>query len=41
MTRRECAEALYRQGLPKVFMVSDGPLMRDAIARGELHQIAR
>ena len=38
LSRRECAEALYRQGLPKVFLVSDGPVMRDAMARGALHR---
>ncbi|MBT9290971.1 FAD-dependent oxidoreductase [Prosthecodimorpha staleyi] len=38
LDRRQCAEALYRQGLPKVFLVGDGPLMRDAIARGLLHR---
>jgi hypothetical protein len=38
MTRQECADALCRQGLPKVFLVSDGPLMRAAIAEGRLHR---
>jgi hypothetical protein len=38
LSRRECAEALYRQGLPKVFLVADGPVMREAIARGDLHR---
>jgi hypothetical protein len=38
MTVAEAAEALYEQGLPKVFLTSDGPLMRDAIARGTLHR---
>jgi hypothetical protein len=38
MTPRECAEALYRQGLPKAFLVGDGPLMRAAIERGDLHR---
>ena len=33
----ECAQALYDQGLPKVFLIADGPLMRQAIASGELH----
>ena len=37
MTRQQCAQALYDQGLPKVFLVADGPLMQAAIARGELH----
>lgn len=38
MSRAECAQALYRQGLAKVFLVADGPVVRDAIARGELHR---
>ena len=38
MTVPEAAEALYQQGLPKVFLTSDGPLMRDAIAKGTLHR---
>jgi hypothetical protein len=38
MTVEQAAEGLHRQGLAKVFMVSNGPLMRDAIARGELYQ---
>ncbi|WP_293863330.1 FAD-dependent oxidoreductase [uncultured Alsobacter sp.] len=38
LSRAECAAALYRQGLPKVFLVSDGPVMRDAMARGALHR---
>lgn len=37
MSRAECARALYDQGLAKVFFVSDGPLMKQAIADGELH----
>ena len=37
MSPKECAAALYRQGLPKVFLTASGPLMRDAIARGEMH----
>lgn len=37
MTRAQCAQALYDQGLPKVFFVSDGPLMQQAIADGDLH----
>lgn len=37
MTRAECAQALYEQGLAKVFFVADGPLMQGAIARGDLH----
>ena len=32
MTEQGGAEGLTRQGLPKVFLVSNGPLMRDAIA---------
>jgi len=38
LSKAECAEALYRQGLPKVFLVSNGPLMAEAIARGEMYQ---
>ncbi len=38
LSPRECAEALYRQGLPKLFVVANGPVMRDAIAAGELHR---
>jgi len=37
LTPAECALALYRQGLPKLFVVADGPLMRSAIASGALH----
>ncbi len=32
----ECAEALYRQGVPSVFFDAKRPLVADAIARGEL-----
>ena len=35
---RECAEALYRQGLPKLFVVANGPVMRAAMEAGELHR---
>jgi len=38
MTRQQCADALYRQGLAKVFLVSEGPLMREAIAAGDLYK---
>ena len=38
MSVEQAAEGLHRQGLAKVFLVSHGPLMRDAIARGELYQ---
>jgi len=38
MTVAQAAEALYRQGLPKVFLTANGPLMRDAMASGKLHQ---
>lgn len=37
MSRADCAQALYDQGLAKVFFVSDGPLMKRAIADGDLH----
>lgn len=36
-SRAECAQALYEQGLAKVFFTSDGPLMKQAIADGYLH----
>lgn len=32
----DCAEALYRQGVPSVFFDGKRPLVADAIARGEL-----
>ncbi|MBM3595690.1 MAG: FAD-dependent oxidoreductase [Alphaproteobacteria bacterium] len=35
---KECALGLQRQGLPKVFLVSDGPLMRKAIEAGDLYR---
>jgi hypothetical protein len=38
MTKAEAAEGLLRQGPAKVFMVSDGPLMKRAIERGEMYQ---
>lgn len=37
MSKAQCAQALYDQGLAKVFFVADGPLMQGAIARGDLH----
>lgn len=36
-SRAECAQALYEQGLAKVFLVSEGPLMKQAIEEGYLH----
>ena len=38
MSPQECADALYRQGLPKVFLVSEGEVMRQAIDSGDLHR---
>ena len=38
MTKAEAAQGLLKQGLAKVFMVSDGPLMQQAIARGEMYR---
>jgi hypothetical protein len=38
MTKAEAAQKLYEQGLPKVFLVSDGPLMGKAIADGAMYQ---
>jgi len=38
MTKAEAARGLYDQGVAKVFMVSDGPLMKEAIARGEMYK---
>ncbi|MBL8701790.1 MAG: FAD-dependent oxidoreductase [Alphaproteobacteria bacterium] len=38
LSPRDCAAALYRQGLPKLFVVANGPVMRAAIAAGELHR---
>jgi ribulose 1,5-bisphosphate synthetase/thiazole synthase len=36
-TREECAEELYKQGLPKVFLDGKGPLLSSAITSGELY----
>jgi len=38
MTAKDAALGLYKQGLPKVFMVANGPLMKQAIADGEMYQ---
>jgi hypothetical protein len=38
MSIQEAAEGLYKQGLPKVFLVANGPLMKQAIADGEMYQ---
>ena len=38
LTKEQCAEALYRQGLPKAFMVAEGPLLGRAIAEGEMYR---
>lgn len=37
LTPAQAAEGLYRQGLPKVFLVAEGPLLGGAIARGEMY----
>lgn len=36
LSKKECAEALYRQGQPKVFAIAEGPLLGAAIASGEM-----
>lgn len=36
-TAKELAQELYDLGYPKVFFSSDGPLMKNGIASGELH----
>jgi len=38
MTVADAAAALHAQGLAKAFLVADGPLMRQAIVRGDLHR---
>lgn len=38
MTVQDAANGLFKQGLPKVFLVADGPLMKKAIADGEMYQ---
>jgi hypothetical protein len=38
LTRQQAADGLYEQGLAKVFLIGNGPLMAQAIAAGELHQ---
>jgi len=38
LTKKDAALGLYKQGLPKVFLVADGPLMKQAIADGEMYQ---
>jgi hypothetical protein len=35
-SRAECAEELYRQGIPSVFFDGKGPFIADAIEKGEL-----
>lgn len=39
-TDAELAEAIYKQGEPAVFFKADGPLMRNAIERGDLFPTA-
>jgi hypothetical protein len=34
---KECAEELYRQGYPKVFLSAKGPVLKEAIDKGELY----
>jgi hypothetical protein len=36
-SKADCAELLYRQGIPSVFFDGTGPFIGGAIARGELH----
>lgn len=36
-SKAECAEALYRQGVPSVFFDGKAPLVAEAVRRGELH----
>lgn len=36
-SKPECAQALYRQGVPSVFFDGKGPLLEAAMKRGELH----
>lgn len=38
LTPQQAAEGLHAQGLAKVFLVANGPLMQHAIARGEMYQ---
>lgn len=38
MTKAEAARGLRDQGIPKVFFISDGPLMQRAIAQGEMYK---
>ena len=38
MTRQQAAEGLAKQGLAKVFLVADGPLMQEAIRNGEMYK---
>jgi len=38
MSKAEAAQKLYEQGLPKVFLVADGPLMQEAIAQGDMYR---
>ena len=39
-TREECADELYNQGFPKVFLDGKGPLLSSAITSGELYACA-
>ncbi|MBL8669394.1 MAG: FAD-dependent oxidoreductase [Alphaproteobacteria bacterium] len=38
LTKAQCAEALQKQGLPKVFIVAEGPVLGAAIASGEMYK---
>lgn len=40
LSARACAERLYAQGQPAVFIKGDGPLIQDGIASGELYPTA-
>jgi hypothetical protein len=40
LSPRECAQKLYEQGLPAVFIKGDGPLMQEAIASGDISPTA-
>jgi hypothetical protein len=37
MPKEQCAVELYKQGYPKVFLVAEGPLLGDAIKKGEIY----
>lgn len=39
-SRAQCIEALIRQGQPKCAVLSSGPLLRDAIGRGDIYPVS-